>query len=680
MPEWNILGVVISIPSIEDIITSVVTPILDALAASILSLTDTLKPLFDNITSGLAGAIDTLSGSISAAVTTIGSSISGVLETLGSSLESFAHSISAGIDALGASLRAHVSGIGQAVQGALAAAVDTLESGLNRAGAALEGLILSTSTNIATGVDVMGSSLSGAITETSNAVMFAFEGMGDAISSVMGGIFTGYGSVDTEGIASSHAVADGSFLGAAASLPATHSPATVQEIEVWSSGFLTQVHAAVTTLHISNLIAEGVSLGQIDVCLTEAWRYPNTAAALANATVIAGLHISEGAIPLLKRGVLRSYQPNIPPYMDLISIYVKEGYLEDHWVEIPAEMIENFKELGFSPEWTRRLWGKHWVYPSATQLFEMLHRTAGTQPDIGVTDEVLKGMLKLHDYEPKWRGPLEAISWGTWRIYDTRTAWEMGIDDDETLEKRLIDQGYEPKDAKLLASVQKMFVLRSEIDGLTREADQDFIEGWISEDQLKADYDATPFNPFVVELRISKAKLRRTRELKRDLKAALLNRYKKRDISATELSEELSRLGVVEAWIATELEKADATILRKVYEDSTVETKGLTEAKYSRAFRVGLITEEIYRAHLTALKFGAGDISLLVELNTPTKPSPEEVKQLTVSELKAAYRVEVLSETELRSELEERRYTPEDISTIVKTEQTKIKPKAAELA
>ncbi|GAJ11760.1 unnamed protein product, partial [marine sediment metagenome] len=242
-------------------------------------------------------------------------------------------------------------------------------------------------------------------------------------------------------------------------------------------------------------------------------------------------------------------------YMDLISIYVKEGYLEDHWVELPAEMVANFKELGFNEYWTKRLWGKHWVYPSPTQLYDMLHRTAGTRPEIGVTTEVLRGMLKLHDFEPKWRMPLEAISWRTWRIYDTRTAWEMGIDDDETLFKRLVDQGYEPKDARLLAEVQKMFVLRSEIDGLTREADTDFIDGWISESQLRADYEATPYNPYVIELRISKAKLRRDRELKKDLKAALTDRFKKGDVTETEYTEGLSRLGIVEVQIAAELER-----------------------------------------------------------------------------------------------------------------------------
>lgn len=139
----------------------------------------------------------------------------------------------------------------------------------------------------------------------------------------------------------------------------------------------------------------------------------------------------------------------------------------------------------------------------------------------------------------------------------------MGIDDDITLEKRLIDQGYEPTDAKLLSEVQKMFVLRSEIDRLLSESDQDFIEGWISEATLKADYEATPYNPYVVELRVARARLRRSRELKRDIKAALIDRFKKDDLTETELKQELSRLGVIEEWISAEVTRANAYKLKR---------------------------------------------------------------------------------------------------------------------
>lgn len=677
MPCYALLGIEFCIPSVDDIVNAVMSPITSVIFNGLNNLANFLGPKFDAVVNTISplfqGVIDAITGFFSDPI----GAIYRVLGDIWGGLSGLGAEISAGLGGLWDSIGAGLSDIRAQFGAGLNGLWGSITAGLSSLGGHIEGFIGASSEALNNAINAAGSTLSGALEGAQGAILGAFNALGDGIGGMMGGLFSGFGSVDTNAILGAHQNVLGLLENAVAQLGLSHSPVTPREAEGWVPGFIAQVTAAATALHVSNTVAEGASLGQFDVTLGEAWKYPNTAGALEVATEFVGMPLREGLGPAYKRWILKTYQPNIPPYMDLISIYVKEGYLADHWVELPEEMVDNFKELGFSEYWTQRLWGKHWVYPSATQLFEMLHRTAGTRPEIGVTVDVLRGMLKLHDYEPKWRGPLEQISWGTWRIYDTRTAWEMGIDSDETLFKRLVDQGYEPKDAQLLADVQKMFVLRSEIDGLTREADQDFIEGFIDESQLKADYEATPYNPFVIELRIAKAKLRRDRELKRDMKSALVNRYKKGDLSAEELKLALSHLGVVETWIATEIEKADAIMLRKVYEDTTVAVKGLTEAKYSRAFRVGLITEETYRTHLAALKYGPGDQELLVELNTPEKPSPEEVKQLTAAELKAAFRVGVLSESELETELTERRYSPEDISTIIKTEKTKIKPGVA---
>ena len=367
----------------------------------------------------------------------------------------------------------------------------------------------------------------------------------------------------------------------------------------------------------------------------------------------------------------------VPDFQSLMSIYVKEGYLEDHWVEMPAEMAQNFAELGYSLEWAQRLWGQHWQYPGPSQLYEMLHRTAGNFPEIGVTEDVLREMLKLHDFEPKWRGPLEAISWNTWRIYDIRTGWEMGTLDDEALVKRLIDTGYEPKDARLVADVQKMTVLRSELDALVTQTSQDYVDGWINEAQLRADLEATPYRKDVIELRVAKAKLQRERALKKALKMALENRYVKGDLTEAEFKQELSRLGVTQEWISSEVARIQAQKLKTVKEDTTTTTKALTESQYSRAYRVGLIPEDQYRKLLQGLKIGPDDISLLVQLNTPQKPAPEEMPTLTLGELKAAYRAGVITENELGSELAFRMYSAGDIDTIIETEKTKIKPTVA---
>lgn len=563
MPSYWLLGIEIYIPSVDDIVNGVLAPITTLINTIQGAIVDTLTPIINTVTNTLSPLFQGVIDNVTTFLSTTFSGLGVTLDSVWGSVSNLWTDISVGLGNLWGDISREFTSIGISVSTGLGNLWGDITKGLGDLGASLEGFITSSGVTIQNAVNTAGATMSGALESAQGVLMTAFDGMGNAVSSAIGGMFAGFGSLNVDALLGAHIDVKGILDTTVKLFGMLHSPITPAEAASWTPNFISQVSAAVGTLHITNTITEGLSLGQVDVCLAEAWKYPATAAALELATEFQAMPLREGLGPALKRHILKQYQPNIPPYMDLISIYVKEGYMPDHWVELPSEMVENFKELGFPEYWTKRLWGKHWNYPSATQLFEMLHRTAGTRTEIGVTTEVLREMLKLHDYEPKWRPRLEAISWRTWRIYDTRTAWEMGIDDDETLYKRLVDQGYEPADARLLSKVQKMFVLRSEIDRLLTESDQDFIEGWISEATLKADYEATPYNPYVVELRVARARLRRSRELKRDIKAALIDRFKKDDLTETELKQELSRLGVIEEWIAAEVTRANAYKLKR---------------------------------------------------------------------------------------------------------------------
>jgi len=674
MPCFNLLGIEICIPSLDDIVNAVVAPITGFVTSALSGLVSTLTPLFHSVVNTLTPLFQTVIDSITGFLTNPLGFLQTTLSSAWSVLSTLWNDITRALTGLWNQISTGLASIGSQIVGGLDALRGSITSGLSSLGSSLTTLLNDAWITLSNGIDLVGSSLSGALETAQTVLMAAFDGMGNAISGIMGGIFSGFGALDVNGIVGAASNVLGMAESALTSTLLHHSPIEPEETVETVSSFVTRVHAAAVSLHIANIVAEAASLGQVDVTLTEAWNYPNTAAAMKVATEFASMPLLEGLGPAYKRYILKNYQPNIPMYQDLIEIYVREGYLESHWVELPAEMVNNFKELGYSEYWTQRLWGKHWVYPSPTQLYEMMHRTAGDFPEIGVTSDVLRNMLKLHDFEPMWRMPLEAISWNTWRIYDIRTGWEMDLLNDDALVNRLIDTGYEPKDAELLANIQKMFVLRSEIDGLLTESDTDFMSGWISEDQLKADYGATPYNPSIIEMRISKAKLRQERTDKADLKAALINRYVKGDLSEAEFANELSRLGIQQNRIAIEVTKANATKLKTVKEETTVTNKALTESTYSRSYRLGLIPETEYRSKLAALKYSTEDIDLLVSLNTPEKPAPEEMLTLTLGELKAAFRVGVLTENELAAELDYRHYSPEDIKIIIETEKGKIKP------
>jgi len=542
MPCYSILGTEICIPSLDDIVNAVVNPITNTITTATEAVADTLEPLFyqirdeiipyfSSLKTGISdlfsGTLDTISG----LTNDIWDTLKGIPDTLSDLSEDISTWVSTAVEDIGTNVGSLLDEAKTSIGTALDGAVETLGSAMEEVGAAMQ---------------------------------TAFDGVMDNFSTTISNVWSGFGTVDL-GAAGADATALTKTIEESITVPPTqHSPMEpesawyeVQRLRAEQRDYWYQAY-------IMALAIEGGSLGQIDGPTTMLWQSPDVAAALDLAKEWYKAPYTIAYQPLLERYWLETFTPKIPPYQDLIGIYVKEGYLEDHWVEFPEEMGEWFKQLGYSEYWAKRLWGKHWQYPSPTQLYEMLHRTHGTQPDIGVTEEVLSNMLKLHDYEPKWRKPLEAISWRTWRIYDIRTDWEMGIEDEETILKRLIDTGFHPDEAEIILAVQKMFVLRSEIDALLREADQDFIEGWIDEEQLRANYEATPYRKEIVDLRIARAKLRRERELKRDIKRALTDRFIKGDLTEEEYAQELSRLGIVQEWISAEIERAKARKLKRV--------------------------------------------------------------------------------------------------------------------
>jgi hypothetical protein len=678
MPLYNILGLEIFIPSLDEIINAVLAPISDLVNGVAGWIYDSLTPLFSNVINTLGPLF---SGVTSAIIDFLSDPLGSLLNGVGfisGAVAGLPDLINGGLNALGSGLNGSINALESGLTEFIGGAEEFLGGAINALGADLSGAIGGAEEFLNGAINSVGSGLYVLVSDVSNGITGAIAFMENSIGGALSGLFSNFGvgpSAEFEAItAASHAAFSTGF----AVLFAHHSAIEPGEVLGRALDYREGQNQTFYNMAVTANLLEAVSLGQVDAQFSSYMMVPKIA---ASQQFVTQLYMEEAEIATMvafRRALNAAYVPMLPQYADLIQIYVKEGYLESHWVEMPPEMAQNFKELGYSEYWSQRLWGMHWQYPGASQLFEMLHRTAGNFPEIGVSDEVLYDMLKLHDYEPKWRGPLAAISWNTWRIYDIRTGWEMDLLDDDGMVKRLIDTGYLPADATVLAEVQKMFVLRSEIDGLLTEADTDYTAGWIDEEQLKANYDATPYNEGVKTLRVARARSKRERSIKTDLLAALENRFIKGDLSQPEFELALSNLGMIQTAIASEVEVQLAKKLTKVKEETVTTAKPLTEATYSKAFRVGLIPEEEYRVDLAALKFSAEDTDLLVQLNTPEKPSPDVVKTLTVAELKAAFRVGVLSEEDFKAELAARKYSDTDINTIVKTEKAKIKPKTAE--
>lgn len=136
----------------------------------------------------------------------------------------------------------------------------------------------------------------------------------------------------------------------------------------------------------------------------------------------------------------------LPGYADIISVYMKEGYLEEKWAEIPDEFIGYMSQQGYSREWALRIWGKHWILPGVDLLYDMFHKEI-------IDYATMAKMLKYHDFEPVWRDRLILNAYNMIPRVDLRRAYRYNLIGPEGLTDRYKKLGYAEGDAVILGQM-----------------------------------------------------------------------------------------------------------------------------------------------------------------------------------------------------------------------------------
>jgi len=176
-------------------------------------------------------------------------------------------------------------------------------------------------------------------------------------------------------------------------------------------------------------------------------------------------------------GPLEQLRWQLPGYQDIISIYMREGYLEEKWVEIPSEFVTYLQQLGYSAEWAKRLWGKHWILPSVGLLYDMFHK--------GIIDyDTMTKMLKYHDFEPVWRDRLIINAYNMIPRVDVRRGYRYGMLSAEKLKQRYSWLGFKDQDAEIMAGIAQRESLDRYYTRLETAARAAYRKGKISRDDL----------------------------------------------------------------------------------------------------------------------------------------------------------------------------------------------------
>lgn len=239
-----------------------------------------------------------------------------------------------------------------------------------------------------------------------------------------------------------------------------------------------EADAAWSANMIDTAVYESLGLGLVDMPANHLWSWPLLRAKLSMGEEKATAEWREGVYPFLRRYWLKEYTPLLPGYADMIGVYVREGYLAEKWVEIPAEFATYMKELGYSDFWTKRLWGKHWVLPGVELLYDMFHKKI-------IDYDTLALMLKFHDFEPVWRDRLIKNAYALIPRVDLRRAYMYRISGYEDLVEPYEKLGYSPEDAATMDTIAKRFALTRYYTRLETVARAAFRKGKLTEAELR---------------------------------------------------------------------------------------------------------------------------------------------------------------------------------------------------
>ena len=298
----------------------------------------------------------------------------------------------------------------------------------------------------------------------------------------------------------------------------------------------------------------------------------------------------------------------LPGYQDIISVYMREGYLPEKWVEVPDEFIRYMEQLGYSPEWAKRLWGKHWVLPGVDLLYEMFWKKIISYDD-------MVQMLKYHDFEPVWRQRLIQNAYRTIPRIELRRAYRYGIIDASSLTERYEWLGYKPEDAASMGSIAVRESLDRYYTRLETVARQAYRKGLLSREGFE--------------------------QILRQINTP------EPAISLTLMAEDLAK---------------SADVREPAEEPPTLSVSQILSLYGSRK-----MSREVASARLRAKGYSEDDLSFLLSLSEP-KPEPVEVNRELITSASQLYREGFMSKEEFAGYMRMAGLSPSEIDMKIASE------------
>lgn len=181
---------------------------------------------------------------------------------------------------------------------------------------------------------------------------------------------------------------------------------------------------------------------------------------------------------------LKNVSQFYPSAPDLIHFAVRDVYdptiVQQYGQkqDIPTQFLTEAQKAGIEKEQAENYWAAHWILPSITQGFEMMHRNVISRTE-------LSRLLKSLDIMPFWRDKLTEISYNPLTRVDVRRMYKLGVLDESEVKKSYLNIGYNENDAEKMTAFTKKYEGDTEKE-LTKSAiDKAFKNDIISTEEYK---------------------------------------------------------------------------------------------------------------------------------------------------------------------------------------------------
>jgi len=387
-----------------------------------------------------------------------------------------------------------------------------------------------------------------------------------------------------------------------------HSPITPEEAKNSLNLMLGGIVAVEIGLFTAHVFLEGATLGQVEALS----QLENMVVSKLGLNQIASSAVT---IPLTELVLKRAqqyyaaeYTPEIPSYQDLIEMVVKEV--------IPlADFKAQMKYLGYAEDWSQKIWDKHFIPPSLTDILTAWRR--------GLIDEKrVDELMILVDLDPRFKAIFDTRKYVTPTLSLARFMFETGAINAAKVEEIIKLEGYAPEFVPSLVDYIVGFQGRRWRTRYLQALATGFVRGIRTEAEIRRAVLDAGYTEEVATWLIEASKVRRDLEKTKDVTEVpkligvgdLKRAYVRNLIDADKLRMDLQMRGY---------QTTDVDLLVKLLDEEKVVTSAggekvaLSVPELMNAWRYQEITEDRVRIELQLRGLSLEEVNILI--NTKKK-------------------------------------------------------------